>query len=160
MTPEAPADAPHDPGEISPEQASVFLHLGLGGSRRPVDELIDRLRASDGAAWLDDALASGPLRGEGSPADVLIGGRSSLEQLIRFKERSKLMIRAAADRQSRLAGIAGYLFSVAAALRHHGALITDRDRREVDAVLLDLAEAAPDSFGRLAGEAVVGSEAG
>jgi hypothetical protein len=135
--------------DTSFETASKLLRLGMSRPRRPVDDLIDRLGASDGARWLDSVLEAAPLADLGVPASWFATGAPTLDELNAVKERSKDIVRSGPDKETRLAGIAGYFLSIAVALRIHGELITGRRRDEVDAVLLDLAEAAPSPFNDL-----------
>ncbi len=127
--------------------ASKLMRLGFSRPRRPVDDLIDRLRQPDAAAWMDEALRSGPIADDGAPVALLVEGTATAEDLAVIKERSKTLLHTSGTGSQRLAGVAGYFLSIAAALRHHGVLITARSRDEVDPVLLDLAEAAPAPYG-------------
>lgn len=130
------------------EQTTSLLRLGLSDPPRPVDELIERLRAADGASWLATTLERGPLAGVGNATDVLVEGRCTPEQLRTVKDEARAMSKKS-DARDRLAGIAAYFLAIAAGLRHHGTLLTSRDRAAVNEVLLDLAEAAPDPFSGL-----------
>ncbi len=144
------ADTNIPAGEGSPlalNTASKLMRLGISRSRRPVDDLIDRLREPDAAEWLDTALRSGPIPDDGAPVALLVEGTATAEDLVSLTERSKALLRTAGAGSQRLPGVAGYFLSIAAALRHHGVLITDRSRDELDPVLLDLAEAAPAPYG-------------
>jgi hypothetical protein len=151
MTSVPPAN-PSPEGSRSPalplETATRLLRLGLSEPRRPVDDLIDRLGAADGATWLEGALER-VLGDLGSAREQLVEGRATIAQLASVKEHSQTLLRAGPDADSRLAGIAGYFLALAAALRHHGHALSSRGRDELDAVLLDLATAAPSPFSEL-----------
>jgi hypothetical protein len=155
MTFGIPANTPQDSEHLTVEKATVFLRLGLEGPRRPVDDLIDRLRRSSGGSWLNDALQAGPLKGQGSASELLIDGKATIAQLIAIKDRSKALVKEAVAGELRLAGIAGYFLSIAAGLQHHGKLITTRDHDQLAEILLDLAEAAPEPFKGLLSHAAV-----
>jgi hypothetical protein len=134
--------------------ASTLLRLGLD-QRRPVDRLIRRLSATDGAAWLDSALGWGPMQGMASPRDVLLGGGADLDLLKRIKERGKAIVKSAVSNDEQVAGLAGYFFAVAAALRWHGTLIANRAPGEVAEILLDVAAVAPQPYQDLLSQAAM-----
>ena len=139
--------------EVDPATASTLLRLGLD-QHRPVDRLIDRLSEADGGSWLESALSWGPMQGHCSPRDLLLAGGADLELLKRIKERGKAMVKSAVSNDEQLAGLAGYFFAVAAALRWHGRLIANRARGEVAEILLDLAAVAPQPYQDLLGRAM------
>ena len=147
-----------DGSPLALSTASKLMRLGISRSRRPVDDLIDRLRQPDAAAWLDTALRSGPIPDDGAPAALLVEGAATTGDLEAIKERSKALLRTAGAGSQRLPGIAGYFLSIAAALRHHGVLITARSRDELDPVLLDLAEAAPAPYGEMLSAATLADD--
>ena len=135
--------------ELTETGVTRLLTLGLAGPARPVDELIDRLLQNDGHRWLSSALGSWPLAAHGSPRGQLCEGRATVDELRSIKNDSKDLLKRARDREDRLAGLLGYFFSVAAALAHHGELITSRPRAEVDPTLLELAEVTPGAWSKL-----------
>ena len=158
MTSIPPANEP--PGATPPPSmplgtATQLLRLGLTGPRRPVDDLIDRLGEPDGANWLIEALDQGVLAGLGSAVGQLAEGEATVEQLAEIKERSQSQLRTGLDRDSRLAGIAGYFLTLAAGLRHHGHALSSRSRDDLDPVLLDLATVAPSPFSELLSDATL-----
>jgi hypothetical protein len=182
MTQNRPESRIPESEHMTTATASVFLRLGMSGPRRPVDDLIDRLRQPDGGAWLIKALENGSLNGLGSAASLLGQGEITIEQCVKVKERSKAMV--ASDRHSReggnpeaarvpqgpdarlrghdetghdarLAGIAGYFLSIAAGLRFHDVLLTTRERTKLAETWLDLAEVAPEPFSTLLSEAAL-----
>ncbi len=154
MKPSTASDIPF-PEDIPVDTATKLLRLGLGGRRRPVDDLIDRLHEADGAAWLSRALNAGPLHGIGAADAMLLEGKASVATLAAIKERSKVILERPRDREERLAGLAGYFLSIAAGLRHHGKVIGGRGREERDAVFLDLAAAAPPAWSEMLGAATM-----
>jgi hypothetical protein len=149
---------PHDPerlaGDLPLAHASRLLRMGLSGPRRPVDDLIDRLRRPDGSPWLTSALAAALAPGE-SPRELLIDGGGSLERLRAIKERGKAMLQSFTTPQERLSGLACYFMSIAAALRHHRTPIGGRDDDELRSALLDLAESAPPPWDDLVAQATL-----
>jgi hypothetical protein len=155
MTAGIPASPDPDSERLTTAQATLLLKMGIMKPRRLVDDLIDRLRQPGGSAWLNRALESGPLRDRGSPAELFIEGKATLDQCGDIKEGSKHILRQATTSEERLGGIAGYLLSIAAALKHHQALLTSRERSDLNEILLDLAEAAPEPFARLLSEATL-----
>jgi hypothetical protein len=145
---------PPDPDPLTIDVASTLLQLGLDGPRRPVHGLLDRLSEAGGAAWLESAL-SRVCEDLGTPRELLVEGRASLEQLTTIKDRSKRLLRHADDGEASLAGVAGYFLSIAAGLRHHGALIGSRGRSELDGILLDIASVAPSPYSEMLSDATL-----
>lgn len=141
------------------EKASLFLRLGMSAPRRPVDDLIDRLKKGDGASWLPVALENGPMRGMGSPVEMLVQGKATAQQCGVIKDHSKVFVRKAVDTDARVAGIAGYFLAIAAGLKHHGLLITTRERAGLRDILLDLAEALPKPYSELVSQAALSAPA-
>lgn len=154
MKSHAASDIPF-PEDISVDAASRLLKLGLGGRRRPVDDLIDRLHEPDGARWLTQALDAGPLEGIGDAEAIFLNGEGGLAKLTAIKERSKVILDRPRDRDERLAGLAAYFLSIAAGLRHHGKVIGGRGREDRNTVLLDIAAAAPAPFSEMLGKATL-----
>lgn len=152
MTPADQSGSVPEPSDLPLEAAARLLREGIGAPPRPVDDLIDRLLEPSGAEWLPAALASGPMRGMGEPALLLAGAGATLEQLEAIRRQSAAQVKSGPS-EARLEGLAGYFLAVAAALRQHGTLITRRDRAEVNAVLLELAAAAPPPYCDLLREA-------
>ena len=140
--------SPYDQ-ELTETGVTRLLTLGLAGPARPVDELIDRLLQNDGHRWLSSVLGSWPVAAHGSSRVQLFEGRAAVDELRSIKNESKDLLKRARDRDDRLAGLLGYFFSVAAALAHHGELITSRPRAEVDPILLELAEVTPVAWSQL-----------
>ena len=144
-----------DSGMLSAEHASVFLKLGIAGPRRPIDDLIDEINRDATGHRLTQLLEAGPFRGMGSAERLLLEGESSLEEWSEIKERSKLIAKQAATADERLAGMAGYFVSIAAALHHHQVLLTTRDRETLEPSLLDLADACQEPFKALLSSAAL-----
>lgn len=140
---------------LAMDTATRLLRLGLTTRERPVDVLIHRLERPDGPAWLAAALEGGPLRGLGSPEELLAAGAAGVEQLTAIKERSKSILERAAGADDRLAGLAGYFFSIAAALGHHHTVIGGRRGAERDEVFIDLAACAPGPYRAMFNAAVM-----
>ena len=149
MTTDSPqSDPPNEP--LTLHQATKLMKLGMIGPRRPADELIDCLaRDRHGVAWLEKILEDGPLRDLGNARPLLADGDATVEQLIEIKNRSKRLLKEASSVEERLGGVAGYFLSIAAGLRHHHARIGGKGRLELDQVMLDLAEFAPEPYSSL-----------
>jgi hypothetical protein len=137
------------------ETISRLLQLGITGPRRPVDALVERLSAADGAAYFKQMLARAPIKNLGDPEVALVHGRCDEVALDRLKEASKRLLQDAINDTDRLAGLAGYFFSVAAALVHQDRNITSRSTQELHEVLLELASVSPGAWARFLGAAAI-----
>jgi len=114
---------------------SALLRLGLAQDRRPVDALIARVEAPDGAAWLAGVLESEPALRPGV----------SLERLRACKQQARTDARA--DPEDHRALLIYYL-SVGTALAEYGVQISSVDHGLVAAALVDFAEVLPDEWSR------------
>ncbi len=150
----APSTDP-DFSDLSKDQVSSLLRLALEGRSRPVDDLIERLGNPDGPKWLVAIIDASPLWSYGVLVQQLVEGQGTREQLVAIKEESKRMVRRAEDRDSRLRAMWVYFATIAAALARYGSLISSRNRSELDAILLDLAEAAPPPWSQLLSSAIL-----
>lgn len=145
-----------DFGDLGEEQARRLLQMGMVQPFRPVDTLIERLTCSGGHEWfrkvLSDPPFSTPFPGNADLALVgghaLLTGRVMLNQLIGLKEAAKSQARDT-DRNVRVAARAGYDLAIAAALAHHGIVITGQKRGELMLALTDLADALPEQWAEL-----------
>ncbi len=144
-----------DPEALPLASASRLLRLGLTEQDRPVDELIRRLEEPDGAAWLPRTLAAHAGLGDRAQIETFIAPGADLNRLHQLKESGKKSLARHASGDARLAAIALYFLSVAAALRHHQSLICSRPRDEVTAVLLDLAAATAEPWSTMLSEAAI-----
>lgn len=135
--------------ELSIEQASRLLRIGIHGPARPVDELLDRLAGTDGSAWLSDALATGPAAAFGPPDVTLARGNLTLEQLASIKQVSTRLVAQPASGTATLAAMAAYFFAVAAGLADFGTNLSSRPREDLEPILLDLASVTPDAWSDL-----------
>lgn len=155
-----PGSATHGfEGALGAPETARLLRLGMTEPTRPVDELIQRLRRPDGAAWLERSLAASPAARLGPARDVLIGSGLTLQQFIGIKEDSKRLLSEARDADSRLRAMLGYFFAVAAALVHTRQRICSKGRDELDPILLDLAEVSPEPWSQWLGTASLVREA-
>ena len=136
-------------------ELSRFMQMGLIGPRRSVDELVDHLARDNAHTWLARMLKVRPIAAFGSPRQQLYKGCATLEQLTTIKQESKELRKRARDQDTRLCAILAYFLSIAAALVHHGALISSRTRGEIDPILLDLAEVMPRPWSNLLGRAAL-----
>jgi len=128
--------------DLSEPQAKRLLMLALT-KRRPVDRLIDRISASDGHGWMRTILSLPAFTRAGDLTQGLVQGGWTADRLGQFKNECKQMTGANQDERSRLAGMLGYYLAVAAGLAHSGRNLSSQPQAELEAVLLDLAEAAP-----------------
>jgi hypothetical protein len=134
---------------LSEVGVSRLLQVGLDAPRRPVNDLVDRLLEPDGDQWLSRILHTGPVATHGLPKELLCEGRATFEQLMAIKGQSKQMLQGPGGRESRASALMGYMLAVAAALVHHGRMISSRPRSELDAVLLELADVTPGEWAGL-----------
>jgi hypothetical protein len=142
----------HD--EMSPDLTSSLLRLGLSRAPRPVDDVIERLAATDASDWLYAALSTVVGDG-GDPHATFVDGEGDVKELRAIKERSKRLLSQAHNHDMRITGIAGYFISIAAGLHHHGKQIGGRSREELNPILLDLAAAAPAPYDFLLADATM-----
>jgi hypothetical protein len=111
-------------------------------SGRSVERLIQRLELDDGPTWLRDALKHGRWGESTDVHERLSSGTASLDELRAVKDASKALYeRVEAD--AHLAGVAGYFFSLAAAIVQYGTCIGSYDRAELRETFLDLASVSP-----------------
>ncbi len=136
----SPPPAPNG-GEISSSDAAQLLSMGLNDPRRPVDDLIERLAAADGHAWLTRVV--GRHAALVQSIDRAAARRPSLESLVALKEQEKEHLAEAATVDEALAALAAYCVCVASALALHGVLISSQARDDWDTLLVDLAEVMP-----------------
>lgn len=137
-----------DFSDIGDEQARKLLRLGMLKTFRPVDALIERLKATDGQEWFRKVTLAAPFTTILGRGDGLITGRVMLAQLTALKEAGKRQAREL-DRNMRLIARAAYDLSIAAAIVHYGQVITTQSRTELLDVLSDLAEALPEPWAKL-----------
>jgi hypothetical protein len=151
-----PADRPTPPPlDASAAANSLRLLLNsasLGGDAKgstPVVHLRQRLEQEDGAGWLEACLARPPFAPLADAARALIDGPVTLDELNALKERGKAGFAGSGARDERLASIAAYFLSIAAALKHHGRSITSQPLGELRTLLIDLAAAAAEPWSSL-----------
>lgn len=141
MTPE---EDDHDASAaVTPDQAARLLGIARHGPRRPVDDLIDRLRRPDGGAWFERTLDGFLGATLSETAHALERGRIGTIPLVAAKEAAKTRMVNAPSREAALEATACYFGVVASALAHFGEVITSRGREELDPLLIDLSDAAP-----------------
>src|SRR5262245_6549412 len=100
-----------DFSNLGEDQAKRLLTFGLTKGARPVDSLIDRLGAADGASWLAKTLEGAPFENSGQ-ALRLVTGEAAVGELTAIKERAKTQA-ASKDKQARLAARAAYDLAIA-----------------------------------------------
>jgi hypothetical protein len=135
---------------IEPDAVSKLLELSLSSSRCWVEVLKDLVAEPEGGRWLERTLARGPVGRAGEPRQLLLAGVADVDLLRRLKSECKTAFHDYGDDDDRrIIGIAGYFFTLVAALAHHRTLLSRQPRTDVGAVLGDLAIACPDDWGRL-----------
>lgn len=143
-----------DAGALGQQQAARLLKMGISGPRRSVDDLITRLEAPDSEFFFRSLMRTGllttiPRTAAGAGADALCKPGLTIEQLTEVKDQSKNQAATSKSRDDYLAGVAAYYLSIAAALAHHGRLISATNRREMNDALLDLAASVPEPWADL-----------
>jgi hypothetical protein len=132
-----------------------MLRLGVVGPRRGVDDLIDRLRTTDGWAWWENCMSE---LGEGSAPEAakrLVEGQATLDFMAKSKERYKGTMGAGNPAAMRLASMAAYYVCVSAALVHHKKAITGQDSDLLSEALADLAASIPEPWSGMVGKAAM-----
>ncbi len=140
----------NEPPAVSAAQATALLKYGMERAARPVDGVIERLRASGGATWAERRVREvlrGSLAASTSEIDDLLGGRVSLEDLERVKSWCKRTVaRCPSESDDSRGALLGYFLVLASASAHFGACLTERGKGEVSEALVDLSEALPASW--------------
>lgn len=140
---------------LDPAFAQEMLKMGVADARRPIDRLIDRLNAPNGANWFLEGLKI-PQCGFGEDVEgSLARGRMPLAVLDQCKERCKQAAFADPDANVRLLATGGYYLTIAAAAVHHNRLITSLPHEELANAMLDLGAATPDPWTTLLGRAAL-----
>lgn len=134
---------------IGAEQASRMLRLGIHGPPRPIDRLLDRLAADDGAAWLSEALSDESTARLASLPSVGEEHDVTLEQLTAVKEACKSTALRTHAPDVSLRAMVGYFFSVAGALALFRTNISSRGNDELEPILIDLASVTPPDWSAL-----------
>ncbi len=135
------------------QKETISRLLKLGQSPRPVDALIDRLSASDGHTWLGTNLERAFGAKCGPVTEKLTDPSTPVDELVMLKDLSKQHGRREGD-DAGLTAMAAYFLSVAAAVAHHGVLISSRSQTELTSVLEDLAVVVEPPFRELLLKAV------
>jgi len=148
MTPRANAAMSPDDA-LTPRQAATLLALSVAGPRRPVDDLIERLRRPDGATWMAQALDAFSEQTIGVAAEDVLAGRVAPNDLVAAKEAAKARLADAKTIDDALGATLCYFAAAGAALAHHGEVISSRSRSDLQDVLIDLAAAAPPAWAEL-----------
>lgn len=140
---------------FSREAASRLLSIGLAAERRPVEALIDALEDGEPDVVLRRLLAQVKVQGPAGAVDVaraVLSEAPALDELKLIKEAGKKSASepgANGTSPARLAGLAAYFLSLAAALAKHGKLISGQTRDQVDEALLELGSALTDPWRNL-----------
>jgi len=119
----------------------------------PLSHLLARLEEPDGRAWFERGLSGPPWTTVPGGAAAILGGTASLVALYAVKDHCKAAFRGGEDLDNVLTSVAGYFLAVAAALVHHGAVLSSQSRAELGPLLIDLATALPEPWSSLASRA-------
>ena len=132
-----------DFSDLCQAKAGDLLQLVLARSRNVAEELVLVLSGAEGGprfgALLDHAWAGRA----GAPEEKLAAGGATLDELRELKAAAKALFWKGSDRDERVAAALAYFLALAAALAHHGALITGEDREDLARVFTDLAALSP-----------------
>ena len=138
---------PIDVGTWRPTDVSRLLKLAMHDERRPLDDLIDWIRSQQRPDALPSLLQE--ILPAADPAALLLEDGIALERLRELKEDGKRAYARSETERKRLAGLALYFLAVAIALVHHQQKICSKSRHDLDPLLLDFADAAPERFADL-----------
>lgn len=122
--------------ELTNDQATALLQVGLAGTSRPIDALMDRLSEERDHAWLQRTLST-----MFSKTDLaaLQSGDADVRTLDAMKQQAKELLSEADSQEPQLAALAGYFTAVAAGLAHHDTLLSSRPGEEWAEMLADMA---------------------
>jgi len=158
MSTDRPAETAADTSTLTYGRASRLLRLAMTEDQEapltPVDAVVARLRQPDAADWLATVFDTLAKHAGGPVQTELLTPTAPLPRLTSLKDTCTRLAADTDDPDSLLAGTLGYLLCVAAALAHHGVLITGRDRAELDAALLSLRELLRAPWPDLVGQAL------
>lgn len=153
MTAHAAGHGEGHPPAVSAAQATALLKYGMERRPRPVDAVIERLRESGSATWLDRRMRE-VLRGSipGSTlegADLLAGGLSRGDLELVKSWCKKAVARCPAESDESRGALLVYFLVLASASVHLRVRLTERAPEEVGESLVDLAEALPPAWAGL-----------
>ncbi len=130
---------------LNDDQTLRLLHIAASDVPRPLEDLCERLRAPDGARWIDQEITAIAGR-EGILAQTLINGSVDLASLNRLKHRGRVLATDTMNARDRLTGLLVHDIAVAAALAHCRTLISTRPRDLWNERLIALAGSAPEPW--------------
>lgn len=130
---------PHKP--LPDEAVSRLIRLGATGASRPVDDLIARLSAPDGPAWLRASLDGEPMRGLVDSTGSF--QPRSLPELDAIKSVGKTLGGSRTDANARRLGTLAYFLAIAAAKLQHNTWMSSQPEVQLREALADLATALP-----------------
>jgi len=144
--PEPEPQQPQRDADLSDEQATRLLSIGVRGTRRPVDELIECLGREAGQSWFERVIETFLRQAAARPAEALLDGSISIDELRRAKSAAKRGMQQAIGPEEAAGATALYFCAVAAALAHHEHRITSRSDEDLLPALADLADAVPERW--------------
>ena len=133
----------------------TLLEIARPQENRPTAKLVARLGASDGEAWLSDALARDC---DGNPVDaaaVLCTSDGDVEILRSQYARAKHRFHGARSEDEQLRGLLWYLLLMAAAAVHHDARFSSQPSQVICNALLEVAPDLVDPWGDLLASGVM-----
>jgi|GEM_PF-1689260 len=136
------ASGQEDGHQLTYIEASRLLKLGLTSHENPVEQLVKRLRESDGPDWLVIALQKLPEVGGAEGEHWLLDPPVSLAVIKEFKQQCIDLAGETDSEETWLIAMVGYCLAIAAALAHHKELITTRKHDEVERAIRDLERVA------------------
>lgn len=165
MTP-SPSNEFARPPSVSVADATSLLSHAFAGPARPIDDVIDRLTRPDGERWfmsvVDNAMRDASIpashiaplaRAERHDHDAV----PSLQDWAALKRSAKDSLRRAATAEARVQATLTYFIAVGTALALHAEVMTSMPREDLEDVLIDLADAAPQPWSALLRRGVIGS---
>jgi len=125
--------------DLSSEVTTRFLKMGLDGPKKPIDSLLQRLRDTSDPNFFTTLLEQSTKKSAAELETILASGAGDLDTILGFKNQSVELFRRYKDLQSHLGATAIYFTSIAAALTHHGKVITSQSESDLEVALLDMA---------------------
>lgn len=147
------SDEPLSVDSMEASAVTRLLRMGLSPPRRPVDALIDRLRARDGAQWLDRQVQVDMPEEERRLAARILLRQAQIDDPRRLKELAKQRLAGVRTEPERVSALLAYFVAIAGALAQFGVVITSHAGTDLESALLDLAEASPRALQEVVAEA-------
>ena len=140
--------------ELEHKTARQLLALCEAKSGAPANRLMKRLSDSGGQDWAKRALTSFSTDGDTDGLAILLSGNGGIPSAESLKRFGKQGIKEAMSESSEAQAVLCYLTAVAAALVHHGKLISSRKPSILAELFIDLAEALEPPLARIFNRAI------